>query len=56
LIAAGDSQAEEILRSAYNLLQARAANIKDEDLRNSYLNIVPPHKEIIRHWAERVPS
>jgi len=56
LQASGDTRADEILCYAYKLLQERAANIQDKNLRNSYLNIVPSHKEIMREWAEQDES
>jgi len=44
--AAGDRRALAILETAYTLLQQRAAAIRDEGLRESYLNNVPWHREI----------
>jgi hypothetical protein len=50
LSANGDPRAGETLDAAYHLLQERAATIEDEDLRRSYLENVPHHREIIALW------
>jgi DNA-binding SARP family transcriptional activator/Tfp pilus assembly protein PilF len=47
-----DPSADEILDSAYRLLQARASKIEDKQLRNSYLIGVSHHKDIVHLWAE----
>jgi hypothetical protein len=35
------------------LLQERAAKIEDQDLRRSYLENVPFHREIVAAWEAR---
>jgi hypothetical protein len=40
------------LTDAYNLLQKRAANISDEELRGSYLNNVAANREIVREYEK----
>lgn len=50
LQAAGDPRADEILHTAYTLLQTRAANITDTAMRRSYLENVPAHRAIVRAW------
>jgi hypothetical protein len=47
LQANADPRAEEILCTAHNLLQERAAKIDDEELRRSYLENVAAHREIV---------
>jgi len=47
-----DPRAGEVLRTAYNLLQERAAAIEDERLRRSFLEAVPWHRELVEE-AER---
>jgi len=47
-----DTRAGEVLRTAYNLLQERAARIEDERLRRSFLEAVPWHRELVEE-AER---
>jgi len=51
LHANGEPRAEDILRTVYDLLQERAANIADEDLRRLFLENVPAHREIVSEWA-----
>ena len=51
LQATDDPQAEPLLERAYNLLQDRAAKIRDDDLRRSFLENVPDHQEIRRLYA-----
>ena len=46
-------RAGDILSSAYNLLQARAASIEDEVLRESYLRNVKSNREIIHLFETR---
>jgi tetratricopeptide (TPR) repeat protein len=50
LLANGDPRAEEILDAAYRLLQERAHGINDPDLRRSYLENVPYHREIAAEY------
>jgi hypothetical protein len=52
LLANGDPRAKEILDAAHHLLQERADTIEDEDLRRSYLENVPAHREIVVLWEE----
>jgi tetratricopeptide (TPR) repeat protein len=47
-----DPRAAEVLRTAYALLQQRAAGIEDEHLRHSFLENVPAHHDLIQE-AER---
>jgi hypothetical protein len=53
LSANGDPRAGETLDAAYHLLQERAATIKDESLRCSYLENIPHHREIIALWKKQ---
>ena len=53
LLAAGDPLAGEILDSAYRLLQERAAKISDPDMRRTFLENVPYHREILQSWEGR---
>ncbi len=45
-----DPRADEILQTAYNLLQERSAKIDDETLRHSFLENVPAHREIVQAY------
>jgi hypothetical protein len=47
-----DARAEQVLGTAYQLLQERAAGIEDENLWHSFLEKVPAHRELV-HEAER---
>jgi hypothetical protein len=47
-----DPRAGHVLDTAYRLLQMRAGNIDDEQIRRSFLNNVPAHREILAKWAE----
>jgi hypothetical protein len=49
----GDPRAGEILATAYDLLQERAAKIKDEAMRCSFLENVPAHRELVEVWKNR---
>ena len=42
-----DDRANNLLGSAYQMLQDRATNIRDSTLRKSYLNNVPAHRTIV---------
>jgi hypothetical protein len=53
LQASQDPRADEILVTAYTLLQNWAAEIDDEALRRSFLENVGTHQEIIRLWQGR---
>ena len=46
-----DACAQAILNTAYTLLQERAANIGDEEMRRSFLENVPTHRELVREWT-----
>ena len=46
-----DPRAQEILTTAYNLLQEHAGNTTDEEMRRSFLENVPAHRELVREWA-----
>ncbi|MEM7119326.1 MAG: tetratricopeptide repeat protein [Chloroflexota bacterium] len=46
----GETAANDLLRTAYELLQARAQRIKNESLRTRYLNDVPHHRQLMRAW------
>jgi len=47
----GDVRATEILASAYRELQARASTIADAALRESFINNIPEHREIVAAWS-----
>jgi len=46
-----DPRAQAILTTAYNLLQERVADIKDEASRRSFLENLVAHREILSEWA-----
>jgi len=50
---AGDTRATAVLERMHRSLQARAATIKDANLRHSFLNRIPHHREIVRAWRAR---
>jgi len=50
LSACQDARSQDILRSAYRLLQTRAATIGEDDLQQSYLERVSANQEIMDHW------
>jgi tetratricopeptide (TPR) repeat protein len=52
LQAGHDSRAEDVLATAYRLLQERAAEIVDERLQRFYLENVPAHREIVRAFTQ----
>jgi tetratricopeptide (TPR) repeat protein len=52
LCALGDPRAEGVLDAGYELLQERGAMIEDEDLRRSFLENVPHHRELVAEWEE----
>ncbi len=55
LRAARDSRAGAVLDTAYRVLQEQAARISDEEMRRSFLERVPVHREIVGEWAnERI--
>lgn len=47
LSAEGDPGAQQVLSTAHSLLQAQAANIEHEELRRSFLENVPAHRDLI---------
>ena len=47
----GDPRAPIILESAYQRLQERAAKIQDAQLRCSFLENVPHHRDIVAAWG-----
>ena len=47
-----DPRADAILTDAYNLLQTRAANISDEELRDCFLNNVAVNREIVEEYEK----
>ena len=51
LAAAGDARAAAALAAVHAALQARAQAIADDDLRRSFLEAVPEHREIRAAWA-----
>jgi tetratricopeptide (TPR) repeat protein len=53
LCANQDPRAQTVLDTAYNLLQEWAASINDEELRRSFLENAPAHREIVREFAKR---
>jgi predicted ATPase len=52
LNAVGDPRARSILTTAYQLLQEQAAEIGDGELRDSFLENVPAHREIVSEFAK----
>ena len=52
LTANQDLRAGELLDTAHRLLQERAAKIGDEEMRRSYLENVPAHREIVQEFAK----
>jgi len=53
LAADHDARAEEMLRTAFDQLRARAARIADPATRRAFLENTPWHREIIQAWAQR---
>ena len=49
----GDARATTILTDTHALLQERAAKISDENMRRSYLENVPEHRELVAEFAKR---
>lgn len=47
-----DAQAGDVLRMAYHLLQEQASRISNPAMRRSYLENVPPHREIAVEFAK----
>jgi tetratricopeptide (TPR) repeat protein len=52
LRAIDDRRALDILRHAHQQLQERAARISDEELRRSFLENVPSHREVTNAWEK----
>ncbi len=48
-----DPRAEEILQSAYRVLQQRAEKISNEEMRNIFLTRVAAHQNIIQAWQRK---
>ena len=53
LEANGDRRALDVLEKAHSLLQERAAKISNEGERQSYLENVAAHREIVKEYAAR---
>ncbi len=53
LLAVGDPRTNEILNMACDLLNTRAASIKDEAARRGFLENVPYNREILSAWKSR---
>jgi hypothetical protein len=49
---AGDARAAAALAAAHQALLSEAAAIRDEQWRDSFLNNVPEHKEIVELWSQ----
>jgi hypothetical protein len=47
-----DPRAKELLETAHHTLQERAAGIADEEQRRSFLENVPPHREILQEFGK----
>jgi tetratricopeptide (TPR) repeat protein len=54
LIALGDPEADTVLRGAHQVLQARAANLDDPEMRRSYLDGFDAHRALQQAFAERI--
>jgi len=52
LRASQDPRAQEILMTAFNLLQELASKIEDEGLRRSFLENVAAHRDLLAAWEE----
>jgi hypothetical protein len=53
LHAARDARADEVLAEAVRQLQARAASVRSESTRQSYLERVPHHRALMQAWTTR---
>jgi hypothetical protein len=51
---AGDQKADEILETAFNLLEELASRIPDQAYRSLFLEKVPWHREILSAWEARL--
>ena len=47
----GDARAASVLGAAHAKLQAKAATISDTELRRSFLNGIPEHREFVAAWT-----
>jgi hypothetical protein len=47
-----DSRAGDLINTAYKILKERADEIKDEEMRHSYLDNVAVNREIIDAWEK----
>jgi hypothetical protein len=58
LRALADPRADSLLQRAHELLQAQAARISDEEMRRSFLEEVPAHREIVREFeaSQKTPN
>ena len=56
LDALADQRADLILRIAYQLLNERAKLISNEDLRGTFLNSIPYHRELLAAWEKNTES
>jgi adenylate cyclase len=52
LRANSDPRAKQVLEEAHSLLQERAAEIDDDDLRHSYLENVTANRELVAEWKD----
>jgi predicted ATPase/class 3 adenylate cyclase len=52
LEASKDSRAAEVLATTHSLLQERAAKIEDDEMRRSFLENVPAHRELVEVWKK----
>jgi DNA-binding SARP family transcriptional activator/Tfp pilus assembly protein PilF len=56
LRAGQDPRALDVLTTAYNFLQERAAKTSNEQLQRSFLENVPSHQELLAEWAKVCPN
>lgn len=56
LIANGDARARQVLTAAHELVQRRAAKIKDQAMRRSFLDSVAANREIAEHYDALVAA
>jgi len=54
LTANGDGRAQNILKTAYNLIQERATNIEDMKLRHSYLENISANRVIVQEYKSSI--
>jgi hypothetical protein len=53
LAAAGDPRALGVLTRAHTFLLTQAGDISDATLRQSFLDNIPEHRELVIAWQER---